>query len=344
MAPGTLAVESRVKIEIRDLEVQYNRRVILSIPELTFAEGKIYAIIGPNGSGKSTLLRSINLLLTPSRGKILFDGKEPQNEEEKNLARRRMTFLHQSPFLFSGSVYSNIAYGLKLRHWKKEEIEVRVRECLRMAELEHLTYRSSRELSGGEYQRIAIARALALGTEVLLLDEPTANVDRTHTDQIEELILKQKVDHGRTVVIATHTLHQAQRLADEVLFILEGKCAGSTPENFFSVNLEIRSGQKLLCLSPGIRIPVPFEREGKVQVSLNPNELKIVPSPEPGGQTGYLPGTVTKAILEKGMIRLTISGEIELVATISPEKFAELKINLGSKVTVAIGPQAIKIH
>lgn len=333
-----------MKIEIKDLEVQYNRRVILSIPELTFQEGKIYAIVGPNGSGKSTLLRSANLLLNPTLGTVLFDGKAPKNEEETNLARRRMTFLHQSPFLFSGSVYSNIAYGLKLRGMRKEEIQTRVQESLRQADLEHLIHRSSRELSGGEYQRIAIARALALGPEVLLLDEPTANVDRTHTDQIEELILKQKRDHGRTVIIATHTLHQAHRLADEVLFVLEGKCAGSTPENFFSAPIELRGGQKHLCLSPGIQIPVKAGREGKVQVSLDPNRLGIIVSPPPGGGAGHLQGKVTKAILEKERVRLTISGEIEVVATISPERFAELKINLGSTVTVSISPEAVKIH
>jgi len=333
-----------MKIEIRDLEVQYNRRVILSIPELSFGEGRIYAIVGPNGSGKTTLLKTINLLLSPSRGKILYDGREAAGADEDSGIRRRMTLLHQSPFLFSGSVYHNIAYGLRLRGWKKEEIQSRVQEYLQLAELGHLMHRSSRELSGGEYQRVAITRALALGTEVLLLDEPTANVDRAHTDQVEELILKQKTDYGRTVIIATHTPPQAHRLADEILFLLEGKCAGPTPENFLTARVETRNGEKFLRLSPSVEIPIPAEREGKVQISLNPNELEIVPSPEPGGPTGYLPGTVTKAILEKGRIRLTISGEIEVVVFISRERFAELRINLGSTVMVAIGPEAVKIH
>ena len=333
-----------MKIEIRDLEVQYHRRVSLSIPELSFGEGRIYAIVGPNGSGKTTLLKAINLLLSPSRGKILYDGREPAGAEEDSGIRRRMTLLHQSPFLFSGSVYQNLAYGLRLRGRKKEEIRSRVQEYLQLAELGHLLHRSSRELSGGEYQRVAITRALALGTEVLLLDEPTANVDRAHADQVEELILKQKTDYGRTVIIATHTPPQAHRLADEILFLLEGRYAGPTPENFFTARVEIRNGEKFLRLSPSVGIPLPTEREGKVQVSLNPNELEIVPSPDPAGKSACLPGTVTKAILERELVRLTISGEIEVVVFVSRERFAELKINLGSRVTVAIGPEAIKIH
>jgi len=333
-----------MKIEIQNLEVQYNRRVILSIPELSFSEGKIYALVGPNGSGKTTLLKTINLLLSPSRGKILFDGREPDGAEENDGIRRRMTLLHQSPFLFSGSVFGNIAYGLKLRGWGKEDIRSRVRESLRVAELEHLIHRSPRELSGGEYQRVAIARALALGTEVLLLDEPTANVDRDHTQKVEELILRQKTDHGRTVIIATHTPPQAHRLADEILFILDGKCAGPTPENFFSVPIEIQNGQKFLRFSSTLRIPVQTERDGKVQVSLNPDDLEVIPSPESGNRAGCLPGKITKAILEKETVRLTISGEIEVVVFIPRERFAGLQVNLGSTVTVAINPQAVKIH
>jgi tungstate transport system ATP-binding protein len=333
-----------VKIEIRDLEVQFHRRVVLSIPELSFGEGRIYAIIGPNGSGKTTLLKAINLLLSPARGKILYDGREASGADEDSGIRRRMTLLHQSPFLFSGSVSQNLAYGLRLRGWKKEEIRSRVQEHLQFAELGHLADRSSRELSGGEYQRVAITRALALGTEVLLLDEPTANVDRAHTNQVEKLILKQKTDYGRTVIIATHTPPQAHRLADEILFLLEGKCAGPTPENFINARIESRNGKYFLRLSPAVEIPIPAGTEGKVQVSLNPNEIEIIPSPGPAENPGCLPGTVTKAILEKEMVRLTISGEIEVVVFISRERFAKLKINLGSTVTVAIGPEAVKIH
>ncbi|MDD5223972.1 MAG: phosphate ABC transporter ATP-binding protein [bacterium] len=333
-----------MRIEIKDLEVQFNRRVVLSIPELSFGEGRIYAIIGPNGSGKTTLLKAINLLLSPARGKILCDGREAAGADEDSVIRRRMTLLHQSPYLFSGSVYQNLAYGLKLRGMKKEEIRSRVQEHLKLAELEHLADRSSRELSGGEYQRVAITRALALGTEVLLLDEPTANVDRAHTGQVEELILKQKTDYGRTVIIATHTPPQAHRLADEILFLLEGKCAGPTPENFLSARVETRSGNKFLRLSPGVEFPVRSGPEGKVQVSLDPDKMEIIPAPGPGENPGCLSGTVTKAILERETVRLTISGEIEVVVFISRERFTRLKINLGSTVTVTIGPEAVKIH
>ena len=279
-----------MKIDIQNLEVQYDGRTVLTIPELAFEEGRIYAIVGPNGSGKSTLLKAVNLLITPHRGRILYDGFEPRDEDERVAARRRMSLLHQTPYLFSESVFHNIAYGMKLRKQDKETIREKVRLALRQAELEHLADRPAQHLSGGEHQRIALARALALNTEVLLLDEPTANVDRAHTDQIEKIILSQKHDHGRTVLIATHTLPQAHRLADEIFFVVEGEITALTPENFFTAEVHVQDGRKYLNLSPSLRVPFDTAREGTVQVSLNPDNLEVLFRPGGPGQAGTIPG------------------------------------------------------
>jgi len=333
-----------MKIDIQNLEVQYDGRTVLAIPELAFEEGHIYAIVGPNGSGKSTLLKAVNLLISPHRGRILYDGAEPGDEDERVAVRRRMSLLHQTPYLFSESVFHNIAYGLKLRKQGKETIREKVREALRQAELEHLVDRPAQHLSGGEHQRIALARALALDTEVLLLDEPTANVDRAHTEQIEKIILSQKHDHGRTVLIATHTLPQAHRLADEVFFVVEGEITALTPENFFTTEIRIHEGRKYLHLSPSLRVPIDTAREGTVQVSLNPDKLDIFSGPAEPGETGTIPGTLTKAIMEKDHVRLTVEGELEVTLNVTRKRYSGLGVNLGSTVAVIIPEKAIKIH
>ena len=136
-----------MKIDIQNLEIKYDGRTVLSIPELHLEEGKIYAVVGPNGSGKTTLLKSVNLLVEPFRGIITYDGVSPRHEDEKTAVRRRMTLLHQSPYLFSESVFHNIAYGLKLRKLGKETIRAKVIESLRLAELESLADRSAQQLS-----------------------------------------------------------------------------------------------------------------------------------------------------------------------------------------------------
>jgi tungstate transport system ATP-binding protein len=210
---------------LRGIEKRYNGQLVLDLPHLELLPGHIYSLAGPNGAGKSTLLQILALLLPPSRGEMLFAG-ERVVWNGRSLARQRsaVTLVHQSPFLFDRPVYQNVAFGLKVRGVRGVEQHRRVASALAAVGLEGFAERRARELSGGEAQRVAMARALVLEPRVLLLDEPTANIDRAHIASIEKLVASLP-NRGTLVVIATHDPGQAVRLGSEQLLMENGRLA-----------------------------------------------------------------------------------------------------------------------
>ena len=210
----------------------YGERTVLEIPELEIYRGEIFGIVGPSGAGKSTLLRLLNFLEFPTLGSISFAGVRFNGREPPLEVRRRMVMVFQRPILLNRSVAANIAYGLRVRGLK--DVRRRVEEALRLVGLEALAHQPARTLSGGEAQRVALARALVLKPEVLLLDEPTANLDPYNVRLIEEAIRRANEEWGSTVVLVTHNVFQARRLAHRVAFLLEGKLVEVSPtEDFF---------------------------------------------------------------------------------------------------------------
>jgi tungstate transport system ATP-binding protein len=197
---------------------------ILSDVSLTIETGAPSIIIGPNGAGKSVLLRLLHGLLTPSAGRVLWTGD----------ATRRQAMVFQRPVLLRRSVLANAVYPLKLAGITAAEREARARAALEMVGLAALADRPARTLSGGEQQRLALARAAALSPEVLFLDEPCASLDPTSTRAVEEIVA-QLVARGTKIVMTTHDLGQARRLAGEVLFLNRGRLCEQTPaEAFFN--------------------------------------------------------------------------------------------------------------
>jgi tungstate transport system ATP-binding protein len=199
--------------------------------------GETFVVIGPSGAGKTTLLRLIDLLEYPTGGRLSFDGQDTTRLDnyDRLKLRRKIGMVFQSTILFSTSVYSNVAYGLRLRD-KPWDIETKsVSRALKTVSLENFQQRYAKTLSGGEAQRVAIARVLAYEPELLLLDEPTANLDPTNTSTVENAIKKAKEEYGATVIIATHNMFQARRLADRVALLLGGKFVEvSDPETMFT--------------------------------------------------------------------------------------------------------------
>jgi len=197
---------------------------VLSIDSMALHAGKVYGLIGPSGAGKSTLLRIINLLTPPSVGTYLFQGQPlPENGRDKLKIQRKMALVFQKSLLFRDSVFNNVAYGLKARNFSREEIESKVNLFLEQVGLKHLAHRRADTLSGGEAQRVAVARAVAFDPELLLLDEPTANLDPGNIEIIENMIRQMNREKNITVVIVTHNVFQARRIADEVIFLDRGR-------------------------------------------------------------------------------------------------------------------------
>jgi tungstate transport system ATP-binding protein len=206
----------------------YNVNALDSI-SLKMEGGKIIVLLGVNGAGKTTLMRIMAGLENADSGQLLFNNL---NIDCKAL-RKVSTLVFQKSALFSSSVYDNLAYGLKIRKISKEEISKRVVEALKAVRLSGFEKRKAKKTSGGEQQRIALARAFLLESHVLLLDEPTANLDPNSAAIIEKAIVAKK-SADRIIVMATHNLTQARRIADEIVHIYNGQIVeAAAPETFF---------------------------------------------------------------------------------------------------------------
>ncbi|HXU41989.1 MAG TPA: phosphate ABC transporter ATP-binding protein [Burkholderiales bacterium] len=210
---------------MRDLTFVAGGRALITPLSLEIAAGPSTVILGANGAGKSVLMRLMHGLLAPSSGTVVWSGDN---------ARRRQAMVFQRPVLLRRSVLANVTYALKLARVPRTDREGLALEALDSVGLAALANRPARVLSGGEQQRLALARAWALHPEVLFLDEPTASLDPTATREIERVI--QAFDAaGTKIIMATHNLGQARRLGDEVLFLHQGRLVERAPvEQFFS--------------------------------------------------------------------------------------------------------------
>jgi tungstate transport system ATP-binding protein len=208
--------------EFTQLTKRYGARTVLQVDALTIFAGEILALVGPSGAGKSTLLRLLNFLETPSSGRLCFQNKSFSAQEAMPLPlRRRVTTVFQHPALLHRSVAANVHYGLQLRGARRDPQAVET--ALAAVGLLHLANQPAHTLSGGEAQRVALARAMIIQPTVLLLDEPTANLDPHNIKVIEETVLRLNQEAGCTVVLVTHNLFQARRLAHRVALLLDGR-------------------------------------------------------------------------------------------------------------------------
>ena len=219
------------KISIKNMELHYGDFHALKNVNLEIEANKITAFIGPSGCGKSTLLKSINRMNDLVEGckidgEILLDGKDIFRDIDVNLLRKRVGMVFQKPNPFPMSIYDNIAYGPRTHGIRsKAKLDDLVEKSLRDAaiwnECKDRLKTSALGMSGGQQQRLCIARALAVKPEVLLMDEATSALDPISTGKIEELCLKLKNDY--TIVMVTHNMQQALRISDETAFFLLGE-------------------------------------------------------------------------------------------------------------------------
>jgi tungstate transport system ATP-binding protein len=208
-------------IEINNLQIKRNENIALVIPSLSIQRGETLTVVGPNGAGKSTLLLALARLLKPSQGDIIYDGKSLKQWDELEY-RRRISFVFQAPLLMDMTVEQNVALGLKFRAIPNEEAGVRAQKWMEQLGVKSLAKRRAGQLSGGEAQRVSLARAFVLDPELLLLDEPFSALDPpTRAKLIEDLSTLLKED-SRTAVFVTHNLNEAAKLSHRIAVIVGG--------------------------------------------------------------------------------------------------------------------------
>lgn len=209
-------------LTLSDIHKGYNGMDVLKGCSFSFDSSGIYVLTGPNGSGKSTFLRICALLESPDRGEVIYQERDGNILKNDINLRKRITLVLPGIGVFNTTVFNNVAYGLKIRGFRKKEIDNKVIEALHFVGLVHKLNQKARTLSSGEMQRLGIARALVIEPEILFLDEPTASVDIKNTEMVEDIILRLK-DSGRTIIITTHDASQARRLSNNILGMRDGK-------------------------------------------------------------------------------------------------------------------------
>ncbi len=232
VAEGELSV---LPIAAQKLSVKRGGRNLLDIPDFAICDHRLTTIIGPNGAGKSLLVKILAGVAKPDRGSVLWAGEKPMRA-----GYQKLSLVLQSPVLLRRTAFANVVYALKAAGETDAQANRLAHRALDRAGLTDVSATSARLLSGGEKQRLALARALAIGPDVLLLDEPVANLDPASTLAIEDMI-SQARDAGVSVVLVTHDLAQARRLADEIVFMHRGKIVerGSASTFFKSPRTEL---------------------------------------------------------------------------------------------------------
>ncbi len=334
-------------LKVRNLKKIYNSKIVLDIVNLNFQEGKIYAIVGPNGSGKTTLLNILNLLEKPNKGQIFFYDQEITDKLNSDILeiRRRMTLVNQNPFLFHSTVYDNVAYGLKIRLIPSKVQKNRIRSALNMVGLPGFEDRKANQLSGGEAQRVVIARALVIEPEVLFLDEPTANIDQKHIDVVERIIKKIKKEIKTTVIFTTHDLSQAYRLADEVISLLEGKIIKKVPENLLQGEIiREKDGLKWFKTVGNTKFAIVSKKVGPTYISIDPKDIILSYGQFQSSARNSFLGKIIKIAEQNYLVKLEIDIGILLVVIITRESFQDMNLNLGSKIYLTFKASAVKLY
>ncbi len=220
--PGSI-----LPLAVRGLVLEIGGKRLLDGLDFVLAAGRRTLVLGPNGAGKSLLLRVLHELLPPTSGELVWAEPDPARR------RRAQAFVFQKPVLLRRSVRGDLGVALSARGVPRGERRARIAEALALVGLSGVERRAARSLSGGEQQRLALARAWALRPELLLLDEPTASLDPAATRMVEAIV-RDLSQRGVTIVMSTHDLGQARRLAEDILFLHAGRLVErGTADDFF---------------------------------------------------------------------------------------------------------------
>ena len=336
--------------EVRNLEHHYGGRRVLSIDHLCVSSGSVLGLVGPNGSGKSTLLRILAAIEPVQRGNVFFKGKDVLTCSASPL-RKEVSLLLQESYLLKRTVFDNVAYGLRVRGEEKR-LESRVHDALDRVGLSAKTFalRHWCELSGGEIQRVALASRLVLRPSLLLLDEPTANVDERSSRLIKDAVNSVWKEWGTSIVVSTHDSSWLNEVATDICCLFSGKIVGDEVVNILPAEWTGEPGKWELAFSSEQRIFSSYTGDAKHAVSvISPSSLTLSPMQAATDQNvaeNALCGTVTHIHADNAE-RLWIqisAGDAVLRARCALEDFAPCHIFPGKKVLVRFSDDALKWH
>jgi tungstate transport system ATP-binding protein len=329
---------------------RYTDRTVLDIDQLEIEEGRIYALLGPNGAGKTTLLGILGFLEAPTTGALFFRGQPVEASRAAMLhLRRQVVLVDQHPIMFSTSVRSNIEFGLKIRKIEKAERQRVVDEVLETVGLRHFKFARAHELSGGETQRLALARALALSPRVLLCDEPTASVDAENQAVVSGLLQQINATRGTTIIFTTHDRLQAASLAQQTLVLEGGRLAATTYENSYVCTLDSGANGDLRCTLQGrVEIPLPTpppacRPPGSGRVYIDPEKITLSRRDDQGKSRQEVMGTVVLIMAEGEKIRVVVNIGVLMVVLMDRLHYEHERPAIGETVALRFTGAAVSL-
>jgi len=347
-------------VALRNVTKTFGNRRALDDVNLQIREGEILACLGPNGSGKTTLLKILAFIEEPTKGEIHFGGVQV-SDQNRGQVRMESTMVFQKTVLFSTSVYNNIAYGLKIRGMSKTKMDEEVRKALSLVKLEGFEKRQAKKLSGGEQQRVTLARALVLNPRLLLLDEPTANLDPKNASIIEEAIAMVNRELGTTVVIATHNMFQAKNLPQRVALITEGQIGevGEPAQIFGRLSKTLASfaaldntfmgeakitddGATLVNIGNGVEIMATIQRVGQVAIFVSPEDIILSKNRLTSSARNVLGGKIIEISDLGSVVRLKVDVGKPFTVQITKRSFKEMGLNLNAEVFLTFKASSVQ--
>ena len=355
-------------VELAGVQVSRGGRTVLEVPALEVRQGEILAVIGPNGAGKSTLLRVLGLLEPPGAGTLRFRGT-PVTARDSLALRRRMASVFQEPLLADATVRDNVGLGLKFRGMDRRRMGLRVEAWLDRFAIAHLASRQARTLSGGEAQRAALARALVVEPEVLLLDEPFSSLDHPSREALIDDLGRILGEERTTTVLVTHDRAEAMVLGDRVGVLMHGRLlqvdeaaqvfrAPDSEEIARFVGVEtivdcrvLESAGDVSVLEAGdqrIQVAQAAEPGEWVRLCLRPEDVTLFPgAPKPAAPAAFnrLPGRVQRIVSAGAHARVMVDCGFPLVALVTRREIEDLGLRDGATVTAhfkASAPHLLK--
>ncbi|MFC1488055.1 ATP-binding cassette domain-containing protein [Thermoproteota archaeon] len=349
-------------IELRNVWKCFDTLTALQNVDLHIARGKVTTLLGPSGSGKTTLLRIIAGLDTPTRGTVYYENTQI-TRGKKSFLRQKATLVFQRSLFFDTTVYNNIAFGLKLMDdISEEEINNKISEALTLVRLEGFEKRRAKKLSGGEQQRVSLARALTLDRELLLLDEPTVNLDPKNISIIEETIQRINQTKNTTIVLATHNMFQAEALSQNVALIIGGtvKQVGtqqqifresnkyltsfSRLENVFSGTAkDSKEGNSIVRVNDNLTIEASFTKTGSVTIYIRPEDILVSSDRIKSSARNVFKGKIIKIIDLGATVRLTVDAGKKFLVQITKRSLIEMELNVGSDIFLTFKASSVHI-
>ncbi len=333
--------------KIRKMTKTFKNRTILNLEQLDIEKGEIYALVGANGAGKTTLLNILSFLDKPHTGQLDFCGEPVLYGNQQLLKlRRKVVLLDQYPILFTGPVWKNIEFGLKVRSIPRAQRKKRVEEVLNLVGMGDFFHAEGHKLSGGETKRVALARALAIEPEVLLCDEPTANVDAENQAIILNILQQINSEQKTSIIFATHYLSQMRKLASHTLTLEHGHLSQQKKENSYICTVITRKENGLLCyLNNAVSLFLAGNNHPEVEkgtkIHIDPRRISIGKSKNSLAEN-TLRGVVVKIEQNNTLIGIDMDCGLRIRVILTKDEYHDLQPQVGEKLQIGIPDEAIE--